>query len=441
MLKEICEERAPGEPVEQVHKDTAAALQEALETIVFHILEFHQRKTGSRRLCLAGGVAHNCAANGKILRERLFDEAFVQPASHDGGLSLGAALHGYCFNGSDARPKRYAMRHAYLGPCCQVAEIERELSLWQEYIDFKKSDRLADAVAEMMAEGTIVGWVQGRSEFGPRALGNRSIIADPRPAENKDIINAMIKKREAFRPFAPSVLEEEAEEYFELPPHQKQFPYMVFVVKVREQYRALLGAITHVDGTARIHTVDQHSNPKYWELIDAFRRKTGIPIVLNTSFNNNAEPIVNTARDALVCYLTTDLDVLVIGDYIVRKKGTDQRVFSGLRLSLPRYVRIHQKELREAPARKPKAEDTPYFRQLFDRLYAPGDDLDHCLGNTHDRRETEISPDMASLVAQADGYRTLGALLKPFQGSQQECLLNEALELWRRRMVRLLPDE
>ncbi len=441
ILEDICRKRQPDDAIEQVHKDLAAALQESLERLVFHILQHHQAATGARRLCLAGGVAHNCAVNGEILKQGLFDEAFVQPASHDGGLSLGAALHGSACNGEGVSPRIHAMKHAFLGPAIsEEGDIERELSLWDDYLDYERSDRLAESVAEMISQGTIVGWVQGRAEFGPRALGNRSIVADPRPADNKDIINAMIKKREAFRPFAPSVLEEDAEEFFELPPYQKRFPFMVFVVKVREEYRDILGAITHVDGTARIQTVDRESNPRYWDLIAAFGRRTGLPILLNTSFNNNAEPIVNSARDALVCYLTTGLHRLVIGDCIIRRKEAGKQTFGELLVSLPAYVKIHSRELRGEHVRRPYGDDTPFFRELFDSLYAPGDDLAYCLGNTHDRRETEISAQMASLLARADGYRSLNELVEEFEEPQRERLLDEGLTLWGRRQIRLLPE-
>jgi carbamoyltransferase len=332
------------------------------------------------------------------------------------------------------------MRHALLGPACgERGEIGRELERWTDFVEIEAVEDVADRAAEMLAEGQILGWVQGRSEFGPRALGSRSIVADPRPASNKDLINAMIKKREAFRPFAPSVLEEEADEYFELPPHQTRFPFMVFAVKVREPYRPLLGAVTHVDGTARIQTVDRETNPRYWALIDAFRRRTGVAVVLNTSFNNNAEPIVNTVRDAVACYLTTGLDGLVAGDWVVRKKEVGREHYARLRPSLASYTRIHRGALR-GPAPQAAAGGGPFYRELFDALWPRDQEPEHALGNTHDGRKVEVSAAMASLLGEADGHATLGELAARFPGSERERLIDEAVRLWTRRAVRLLPD-
>lgn len=441
-LTEICPPRRRQDPIAQVHMDIAAALQEALETLVFHILTFYREETGATRLCLSGGVAHNCAANGKILRDGLFEEAFVQPASHDGGLSLGAALHGYRPTGGAAPRRASPMTHAYLGPDCgDEAAIERELSQWSACIDYARSDRLSEQVAALMADGRIVGWIQGRAEFGPRALGNRSIVADPRPAGHKDLINAMIKKREAFRPFAPSVLEERADEYFELPRGQRQLPYMVFVVNVREPYRELLGAITHVDGTARIQTVSRVSNPAFWALIHAFGERTGVPIVLNTSFNNNAEPIVTSPRDGLVCFLTTGLDVLVVGPYIVTKKAADRRVYASFRPSLPAFGRLHQLRLRAATnGHHPGGpKDDPFFMRLFESLYDNDPDADYWIGNTHDARKASISAPMAALLAGADGYATFADLTRAQDVETQDRLLDELLDLWGRRVVCLFP--
>jgi carbamoyltransferase len=319
-------------------------------------------------------------------------------------------------------------------------EIARELDRWRDFIDYEQPDYLADRAADLMANGSVLGWVQGRSEFGPRALGNRSIVADPRPASHKDLINAMIKKREAFRPFAPSVLEEDAEQFFELPPCQKRFPYMVFVVTVREEYRALLGAVTHVDGTARIQTVSRATNERYWELIHAFGERTGVPILLNTSFNNNAEPIVNTASDALVTYLTTDLHAVVIGDYLVTKKPIDRGAFAALQPSLPGYVRLQHVPVRGPRTPEPEeSSDVPFFKQLFQWLRKGDPDSDFFLSNTHGKRKATISEAMASVLVAADGYTTLDTLIQGCDAPERARLLDEALDLWRRRLIRLMP--
>jgi carbamoyltransferase len=312
--------RRRGEPFTQMHKDFAASLQAMLERIAFHVLEYYQKKTGLRSLCMAGGVAHNCTLNGKILSSGLFDEVWVQPAAHDAGGALGAAW--WTLYTEQPPKRRPALDHVFLGsPVENTNSVRRTLADWGDIIEIEQCNDFTRFAAEEMAAGAVIGWVQGRSEFGPRALGNRSILADPRPAENKQRINAMVKKREGYRPFAPSVLEEKAGDYFQLPAGHKRFPYMIFILPVREEARTLLGAITHVDGTARLQTVSRETNPLYWNLISEFEKLTGVPMLLNTSFNNNAEPIVDSVNDAVGCFLTTGLDLLVVDKFIVRKNG------------------------------------------------------------------------------------------------------------------------
>lgn len=336
--------RRKGDPIEQVHKDFAAALQEMLERAVFHSLRHLRSLTGLRNLCLGGGVAHNCTMNGNILRSGLFEQVFVHPAAHDGGNALGAALSVHRSVVPLRRPQR--LRSVYWGTDIgAMAAVEEALRPWSDFVDIGPSRDVEEDAAELLANGKVVGWVQGRSEFGPRALGNRSILADPRPAKNQLLINQMIKTRESFRPFAPAVLEEEAADYFELPGGESQFPFMTFVLNVQPDKRQLLGAVTHVDGTARVQTVSRTENPRFWRLIDAFRRRTGIPVVLNTSFNNNVEPIVDSIEDALTCFLTTGLDALVVGDFILSKKeGADR---SKLVLDLPNHVRLVEHRQRQ----------------------------------------------------------------------------------------------
>lgn len=442
-LRDLVPRRGKSEPIEQVHMDLAASLQETLETVVMHVLQFYEQQTKARYLCLAGGVAHNCAMTGKILRAGLFEQVFVQPAAHDGGLSLGAALYGHA-NGNGRRvssKKRPAMPHVYLGPRCdENVATDCELARWSACLEYERVECVAEHAAQCLAQGLIVGWVQGRSEFGPRALGNRSILADPRPADNKDIINAMVKKREAFRPFAPAVLEEYADQYFELPPCQKRFPYMTAAVKVRQEYQAVLGAVTHVDGTARIQTVSRESNERFWHLIDAFGRETGIPIVLNTSFNNNAEPIVNVTREAVVCFLTSGLNLLVIGDYIVRKKAVPRHLYWSFRPSLPPYVNVHQLRLGgSGDVRRTPDPHAPLFQHLFAQVRPHDDDTEYCLGNTHDQRKIAISAGAASLLAESDGYRSLEALSAAMGEPEKARLLDEMLDLWAKRVVVLEP--
>ena len=309
------------EPFTQSHKDYAAALQEWLETIVLHVVTHFRKTTGLKRLCLAGGVAHNCTLNGKLLYSGLFDQVFVQPAAHDPGGAYGAALSALFDEGVTLRGEERA--HLYTGPSTVQAPdmLATQLDAWSDLISYEHvPDGIERTAARLLAEGNIIGWVQGCAEFGPRALGNRSILGDPRPAENKARINEMVKKREGYRPFAPSVLEERLHDVFDVPRDAADFSHMLFVVKVKEQYHAQLAAITHVDGTARIQTVAKETNPRYWRLIREFEERTGVPVLLNTSFNNNVEPIVTTVDEAMACFLTTDLHYLVIETHLIAKK-------------------------------------------------------------------------------------------------------------------------
>jgi carbamoyltransferase len=298
--------------------DYAAALQVTLERIVDHIVGHFQTVTGAKRLCLSGGVAHNCTMNGRLACSGRFTQIYVQPAAHDAGNALGAALtvvHDAGLPiGRDLMPNLFLGRHVGSSD-----EIFSKLQSWRPLIEFEKVPNAAHAAADLLAGGLVIGWVQGKSEFGPRALGNRSILADPRPAENKLIINAMVKKREEYRPFAPAVLEERLHDYFEMPKDTPAVPFMVIVLSVRLQARALLGAVTHVDGSARVQSVSRCDNPLFHALIERFGVLTGVPVVLNTSFNNNAEPIVDSVDDSIATLLTTGIHAVVMGDWLVRK--------------------------------------------------------------------------------------------------------------------------
>lgn len=309
--------RISGGEFTQLHMDIAAAFQYTTEAIVFHILKCHQKLTGHSKLCYAGGVAQNSTLNGKIHSSGLFSDVFIQPASHDSGLALGAAL-GASAHFGEGNGERIS--HCYWGPDIGDSEkVASVLKKWSSLISFEHKNNISEVAAQSLADGKIIGWVQGRSEFGPRALGNRSILADPRPADNKSKINEIIKFREGFRPFAPSVVEERAAEFFVLTETAKKLPFMTSVVSVKNEKRDSLKATTHFDGTARLQTVSRETNPKYWELINHFGLLTSVPVVLNTSFNNNAEPIVESIEDALNCYLTTNLDLLYVGNFIVKK--------------------------------------------------------------------------------------------------------------------------
>jgi carbamoyltransferase len=310
--------RAAGEPLEQRHYDMAASMQAALEETLFAMLNALYKQTGQKTLCLAGGVAFNCVANGKIYERTPFERVYVQPAAGDAGLSVGAAY--YVHHQVHAQPRSFVMDHAYWGPAFAAQEIRRVAESCRERdgeirLAECQEAALCKATAQHIAQGKVVGWFQGRAEWGPRALGNRSILADPRRPQMKDVLNQRIKHRESFRPFAPSILEEATGEYFE---QTHPSPFMTFAYAVRPAKRGVIPAPTHVDGTARLQTVAQTENPRYWRLLREFANLTGVPVVLNTSFNDN-EPIVCRPEEALECFLRTRMDVLVLGDCILEK--------------------------------------------------------------------------------------------------------------------------
>jgi carbamoyltransferase len=303
--------RLSGEPLASMHEDIAASLQARLEEVSFHILNKLHQETKSDRLCLAGGVAYNSVMNGKILLNTPFREVFVQPAAGDSGTAVGVCY--YIQNVVLQRPRSFVMEHAYTGPEFTNGQIESVVRGTDFNCNELSDSELTLLAAQAIADGKIVGWFQGRMEFGPRALGNRSIIVDPRRAEMKDILNARIKKREPFRPFAPSVLEECVADYFE---QTHPSPAMLMVYQVKQDKRAVIPAVTHVDGSGRLQTVSRSNNPRYHQLISDFDRLTGVPVVLNTSFNED-EPIVCTPEEALNCFQRTRMDVLFLGNYML----------------------------------------------------------------------------------------------------------------------------
>ena len=302
--------------------DIAHSAQAVYEEIFFHVVEDLQARTGLDKLALAGGCALNSVANGKLFERTRFRELFVQPAAGDDGTAIGAAF--FVEHSVLGRPRRYVMRDAYTGPGYDEPAVMNAIESarkngWDPAIDVRRLDDadLYRQVAEAIAAGKVVGWFQGRMEFGPRALGNRSIVADPRRADMKDILNIRIKHRETYRPFAPSVLEEKAAEIFE---RSEPSPFMLMVYKVKEAQRARIPAVTHVDDTGRLQTVSAAANPRYHALIAEFDRQTGVPLVLNTSFNEH-EPIVATPGEALACYLKTRMDVLALGNWVLTRKN------------------------------------------------------------------------------------------------------------------------
>lgn len=336
------EPRKATEPLTQHHMDLAASIQAATERVVITLSRAIRKETGMRHLCLAGGVALNCVANGKVLRDAQFDDIWIQPAAGDAGGALGAALAVQHIQMGHPRKvaSRDAMRGSYLGPSFEQADIERRLKAAGAKFRVLSDQELFDTGARSLVEGKALGWFQGRMEFGPRALGGRSIIGDPRSPSMQKTLNLKVKYRESFRPFAPSVLQEDVGDWFEL---DSDSPYMLLVADVKREHRrqmteaehALFGidklnvprssipAVTHVDYSARIQTVSAETNPRYHALISRFKALTGCPVVVNTSFNVRGEPIVCTPEDAFRCFMGSEIEVLAVGNCLLLKEDQD----------------------------------------------------------------------------------------------------------------------
>jgi carbamoyltransferase len=315
MVEAFGHPREPRSEITQRDMDLAYAMQRRFEDVFFHLLNQLHQRVPSQDLAMAGGCALNSVANGKLFTRTPFRRTWIQPAAGDEGLAIGAALHTY--HAVLNQPRKFVMKNSYLGPDFSHDRIESDLK--KAGLSYRKLERqpLLDTVAQQIAAGNVVGWFQGRMEWGPRALGNRSILAHPGLPGMKDVLNARIKQREWFRPFAPSILEERQPEYFE---HDHPSPFMLHVYKIRPEKRAQLSAVNHVDDTGRLQTVNREENPLYYDLIQAFHRETGIPVVLNTSFNEN-EPIVCEPQQAIDCFKRTRMDTLAIGPYLSTKTG------------------------------------------------------------------------------------------------------------------------
>nr|QGJ79653.1 Carbamoyltransferase [Amycolatopsis sp. CP2808] len=398
--------RRKGEEFTQQHMDIAAGIQEAVETIVLHVLAYWAELTGLRKLAFGGGVAHNSSLNGVILRSGLFDEVFVHPASHDSGAGEGAALLAGQQLGAAHTPSR--LRSADLGPTLGTPRhIETILEGWSSWIKVEQLDDIVERAAQLLADGAVLGWAQGGSEFGPRALGNRSIIADPRPKTNQTRINAMVKKRESFRPFAPVTTPEAANTYFEIPTTQGNHDFMSFVLNVHPEKQQELGAVTHIDGTARLQIIDPNTNPRFHHLVTTFGEKTGTPVLLNTSFNNNAEPIIQTVQDALTCYLTTELDHLVIENHLITRK--------------PDWAdHLGRAVLHFLPTTRLAEHRTPAVTREIFLAYSTGP-------------RASVSPRLFAVLEKTDGRTTLGKL------GLTEDLHAELYALWQERFFTLTP--
>jgi carbamoyltransferase len=320
-----------GEPPANIHEisklnqhyaDIAASIQHVTEELILGMARNLHKETGLKNLCIAGGVGLNSVANTRIMRETAFEQVFVQPAAGDGGGALGAAL--WAYNTLLGKPRNFRMDHAYWGRSYGASEITTFLQSNKiPYQLIENENQMLDQVVERLMGGKVIGWYQGRFEWGPRALGHRSIIADPRNPDMKDIVNSKIKFREPYRPFAPSVLAECAEKYFELPRATSHYParYMLYVVPVKPEAQSTLPAITHVDGTGRLQTVFKDQSPRYYKLIERFGQATGVPVILNTSFNLRGEPIVTTPANAFNTFIKSEMDTLVLDNYLIEKSS------------------------------------------------------------------------------------------------------------------------
>jgi carbamoyltransferase len=306
--------RSKDEPIEERHRDIAASLQAVTEDAMVALARSARAKEPHRNLCMAGGVALNCVANSKVVGRSGFENVFVQPAAGDGGAALGAAL--WASHEVLGLPRKTATHNTLLGPAFDENEILAQLQAFDVRYERFEQDSLCDRVAALINKNLIVGWFQGRMEFGPRALGSRSILANPCSPDMKDILNARVKFREEFRPFAPAVVEEEAATYFEM---KGASPFMLLAPRVRPERAAQIPSVTHVDGTARVQTVSAAQQPLFHQLIRSFGKLSGIPMLINTSFNIRGEPIVCTPENAIRCFLGTDIDFLAIGPFIVNK--------------------------------------------------------------------------------------------------------------------------
>jgi carbamoyltransferase len=314
MVDLLGEPRAPETPMQQHYMDIAASLQQLTEEAIVHVATAAKKITGSKNLCLAGGVAHNIIANARLHDSKIFDEVFIHFASGDSGSAIGAALYGYY---SLTNETRHIVRPSpYLGPLYDEVHITSLLEKRGLRFEQLTRDTLIERTADIISENFVIGWFQGNMEFGPRALGNRSILANPCHPDMKNILNARVKHREQFRPFAPAVLAEHAKSYFSF---ESESPTMLYGSKVHPDKRELLPAVTHVDGTARAQTVRREDNPLFYDLIKAFEELTNVPVLINTSFNIRGEPIVCTPDDAINCFLGTDIDFLVLGNCLVHK--------------------------------------------------------------------------------------------------------------------------
>jgi predicted NodU family carbamoyl transferase len=412
--------RRRGEEIRQQDTDLAAAVQQTLEEVKLHLLRYWAQETGMRRLTLSGGVCHNSSANGRVLQSGLFEEVFVHPASHDAGAAAGAAQYRQAQLTGTRKGGR--LTNVFLGPDLgNRATVAAEVARWQGFVEFESlaAGTEARTAAMAIADGQVIGWAHGRSEFGPRALGHRSILADPRKAGNRDRVNAMIKKREGFRPFAPAVLDTNADEVFDTTDTRTALDFMCFVVDVRPEWRETLPAVTHVDGTARVQTVSKDGNPAMWSLLTEFHALTGTPVLLNTSFNNFAEPIVQSVADVLRCLLTTTLDTVVVPGLLVKRRSDFTEALLRSEISLHSAAEV--RAVSRARGARPSREAVVTF---------------HYAG----ARSIPLSPEMYDfLSASQEGPTSLYAAGHRVHTPLGRSLVEELMGLWEQRLIDVNP--
>ena len=318
-IKEFGPVRKKESKIDQVYKDMACSLQKITEEVIFKILNNLYKETGVKNLCMAGGVALNSVANGKISKNTAFKKMFIQPAASDAGAAMGAAF--YAYNTILRNKRKQVLKDVYFGSGFSRVEIKGFLDSRKiKYVEFTESE-IIRKTAKLILKDDVVGWFQGRMEWGPRALGNRSILANPLNPNMKDILNAKVKHREMFRPFAPVVTWEDAKEYFEV---DREVPYMLFVYPVKKNKRKLIPSVTHIDGSGRLQTIKKEQNKKYYALIKEFEKLSGVPILINTSFNIRGEPIVCTPEEAYRCMMGTGIDYLVMNNFLIARNDNPQ---------------------------------------------------------------------------------------------------------------------
>ncbi|HYQ04936.1 MAG TPA: carbamoyltransferase C-terminal domain-containing protein [Polyangiaceae bacterium] len=426
-LSRVIEPRRAGEPPTQAHRDLAAALQQAMERIVLHVLEYQRVATGRRTLCLSGGMAENSSTNGCIIRSGLFDDVFVHPAAYDAGCALGAAI--LAFREADRREgpsPAVRTKHVYWGPAlASDDQVRGALTSWRGVLGYESSVDLVERGARLLAGGARLAWVRGRSEFGCHPLGNRCLLADPRSSAQREKVHAALGRSERYRPLGIALPEELAPEWFELPNDGSHYPFMNTAHRVRAEKAARLCAGTDDTGHVRLQTVSRQSNERFWQLLHAFGRITGVPALGVTSFNISVEPTVETVEDAIVAFATTELDALVVGEWLVTKPAHFREALRdwvrAARLSLPAHVILTR-------ARGQVERTRAQSRDQLETSHVPA-------------RVRSISSGLASLLWTLNGEQPIRELLasNALGEPSQELLVSELIELWKERLVVISP--